>query len=109
MKRHRYALLPSAKTDIGACYDYLDQRNPDAARRFVDAVEETCGLIALSPFGYPVIEPPKNAMPMPVPLRKRTIKGFERYLVFYFIDNDGKVHILRVLHGARDISSIVFG
>jgi toxin ParE1/3/4 len=108
MKKHRYAILPSAKADIVACHDYLAERNPDAARRFVDAVEETCGLIGLSPLGYPVIEPPKKGRPMPVPLRKRFVKGFERYLVFYYLA-DGKVHILRVLHGARDISSILFG
>ena len=54
------------------------------------------------------MEPPKQARPMPVALRKRTIKGFEKYLVFYFIEGD-QVQILRVLHGARDVSSILFG
>ncbi len=44
---------------------------------------------------------------MPVPLRRRPVKGFERYLIFYHL-SDGKVHIIRVLHGARDISSILF-
>ena len=76
--------------------------------RFVDAVEETCRLIAISPLGYAIMEPPKQGRPMPVALRKRTIKGFEKYLVFYFMEDD-EVQILRVLHGARDVSSILFG
>lgn len=108
MKSHRYGIRPSAKADIAACHDYLAERNPDAAMRFVDAVEETCRLIALSPLGYAAMEPPKQARPMPVVLRKRTIKGFEKYLVFYFMEGD-EVQILRVLHGARDVSSILFG
>lgn len=108
MKKYRYAILPSAKEDIAACHDYLHDKNPDAASRFVDAVQETCRIIADSPMGYSVIQPPKKAMPLPVPLRSRPVKGFEKYLIFYHVA-DGKVHILRVLHGARDVASILFG
>lgn len=108
MKKYRYAILPSAKRDIAACHDYIYERNPDAADRFVDAVQETCRIIADSPMGYPVLQAPRNAKPMPIPIRKRPVKGFEKYLVFYHVE-DGKVQLIRVLHGARDIPSILFG
>jgi len=39
-------------------------------------------------------------------LRKRSVKGFDSYLVFYRIDAD-MVEIIRVLHGARDIPSLL--
>jgi toxin ParE1/3/4 len=108
MKEFRCVILPSAKGDITACHDYLHERNVDAAQRFVDAVQETCSIIAVSPLAYPVMQPPKRGKPMPVALRKRTVKSFEKYLIFYHVTDD-KVHIIRVLHGARDVSSILFG
>ena len=42
MKQYRYLVLPSAKGDITACHEYLHERNPDAADRFLDAVEPSC-------------------------------------------------------------------
>ena len=39
-------------------------------------------------------------------IRQQGIKGFRKYLVFYFPIDEG-VEILRVIHGARDIEAIL--
>jgi toxin ParE1/3/4 len=44
--------------------------------------------------------------PRLIEVRKRSVIGFRNYLVFYRVDS-GRVEIIRVLHGARDISAIL--
>ena len=39
-------------------------------------------------------------------IRQKAIKGFENYLIFYQLIEDG-VEIIRVIHGSRDIENIL--
>jgi len=39
-------------------------------------------------------------------LRRRPVRGFENFLIFYR-ESGGRVEIIRVLHGARDIESLL--
>jgi toxin ParE1/3/4 len=39
-------------------------------------------------------------------LRKRSVKDFRKYLIFY-IDRDEVVEIVRILYATRDINSIL--
>ena len=41
-------------------------------------------------------------------LRLWPVEGFPKHLVFYFVREDG-IEIIRVLHGAQDIESILEG
>jgi toxin ParE1/3/4 len=38
-------------------------------------------------------------------IRRTSISGFSKHLLFYIVE-DNKVRILRVLHGARDLESL---
>jgi plasmid stabilization system protein ParE len=38
---------------------------------------------------------------------KRSVVGFKSYLVFYLIEEEGIIDVIRVLHGARDISAVL--
>jgi toxin ParE1/3/4 len=39
-------------------------------------------------------------------LRKRGVKGFEKYLIFYLYQND-LLSVVRIIHAARDLPAIL--
>jgi plasmid stabilization system protein ParE len=42
-------------------------------------------------------------------MRSRLVRGFKKYLIFYRPLVGGGVEIIRVLHGAQDVKSILEG
>ncbi|HBB31935.1 MAG TPA: type II toxin-antitoxin system RelE/ParE family toxin [Cyanobacteria bacterium UBA8803] len=76
----RIFITPRASQDIDHHFAYIAQNNPDAALRFFDAVRQTLARLAqMSGMGhlYPVVNPRLEG------LRKWSVKGFEKYLIFY--------------------------
>jgi len=94
---------PNAKVDLIEIYGYLYQRaSEQVAERFADAADSTFDAIARMPgigspcdFGNPEL----NGM------RRWSVKGFPNYLIFYR-STDVQIEILRVLHGARNLTEI---
>lgn len=82
---------------------YLAERSEQAARRFRVQAEATFGQLAASPGLGTRYEPEDPAYPE---VRYFPIMKFPKYLVFYRPVPDG-IEVLRVLHGARDIASIL--
>ena len=98
----RVDITPAAESDLDAEFDYLADRNADAARRFYKAAHETFAQLAEMPgtgTSYPS-PPPKLAG-----MRRRLISGFRNYLAFY-LTTDDSIQVLRVLHGAMDIEAV---
>ena len=92
-------IRPRADAEIDALADYIAADSPDAAERFLDAVQKAFDLIG----GQPGIGSRRYAhLPMWEDLRLWPVPGFERHLIFY-VERPGHVDVLRVLHGARDI------
>ena len=95
-------LTPQAWQDALEITEYIGTDNPEAASRFVPALEATCEKLALLPgmgsartFGRKDL---KGVRIVPV-------TGFEHYLIFY--TTTGKnLKVLRVLHAARDFPTI---
>lgn len=101
----RYVVRPAAHADIEAIVDYLRERNPLAAVRFVEAAQATFEYLADMPRAYPRLgwDDPRLA-----DMRRRPLTGaFHRYLVFYLVTEAGTVDVVRVLHSARDIVRIL--
>ena len=71
--------------------------------RFYDAVEATYRQIRDHPKRWPLYE---LDHPRLQELRKCSVASFRNYLIFYWIDAD-MVEIIRVLHGAQDIPSVL--
>jgi len=96
---HGLRILPAAEADVDAAAMYIARDNLDAALRSYDAVERTYKELAEHPTRWPryELDHPRLAR-----LRKRSVIGFKNHLVFYHMIG-GKVEIIRVLHGARDI------
>jgi toxin ParE1/3/4 len=87
--------------DVARSVAYIADINPDAAGRFLQAIENECKFIALNPgIGS------KEAFPRLVGIRSWRVAGFENYLIFYRADSN-ELTLLRLLHGARDLPRLL--
>ncbi len=82
----------TARRDVNAIWDYIEARNPDAAElvssEILRAVEE-------------LLQFPKRSKPVRVKeTRELVVLGLPYVVVYLLVD--GKVVILRVLHGAQN-------
>jgi toxin ParE1/3/4 len=100
----RYRILASADRDLDDQAAYLaTQASLETALRFYDAASYTFGKIASMP-GIGKRWPSAN--PRLAGLRVWRVEGFGKHLIFYRPADDG-IEIIRVLHGARDIDSVM--
>ncbi len=88
---------PEAESDLDEIWWYIAQDSPDNADKFLDRIQESCLALANFPqMGTNREELKKN-------LRSQAVGN---YLIFYFALEDG-VDIVRVIHGSRDIESLL--
>ena len=99
----RWEIRRQAERDIDEQLIYLAKRSHRAASEFLDAVETTFQLLVESPDRGFLWDSDKN-------LERRihvwAVRGFPKMLVFYRPTEQG-IDIIRVLHGARDISTLL--
>lgn len=95
---HRLIISNQAEADLEEIADHIAKDNPRAAARVVEAILQKCDLIALQPEIYPTLE---DIAP-----------GFRRALArpygvwFQILDNQ-VVRIERIVHGARDLPTLL--
>jgi toxin ParE1/3/4 len=93
---------PQAWQDALEIVDYIGTDNPEAASRFVPALEETCEkLVALPGMGSVRNFGRKGLKDV----RIFPVTGFESYLIFYTASGKS-MKVIRVLHVARDFPTI---
>ena len=97
-----FQFSPEAWDDMRAIVAYIATDNPDAAARFVPALEETYAQLEALPgmgsvrhFGRKDLQG----------VRIIPDTGFESYLIFYTAAQRS-VKVLRILHAARDFPTI---
>lgn len=99
----RIIVSEPARLDLREHFEYLAERDYDKALEFFDAARQTLADLARMPgmgSSYPSQqERLKN-------LRKWSIKGFKRYLIFYRSQDD-RLEIVRVLYGTQDIQAVL--
>jgi toxin ParE1/3/4 len=88
---------PEAENDLEEIWWYIAQDSPHNADRFLDRIQESC----LALVDYPQIGTKRDELK--VGLRSQSVG---HYLIFYFPLEDG-IDIVRVLHGSRDIESLL--
>ena len=88
---------PEAESDLDEIWWYIAQDSPHNADRFLDRIQERC--LALADF--PQMGTSRDELK--AGLRSQPVGN---YLIFYFPLEDG-VDIVRVLHGSRDIESLL--
>jgi len=97
----RYQLTPEAVSDLVEICDFINQDNPEAADRVEDAILRACDLLAGSPLACRV-----RKDLTPVPLRFCVVQPYSMHLIVY--DPEKKpLQIIRILHGARDLPSVL--
>ena len=94
--------LQRAEVDIGEIVWYISADNPSAAARVREAIQVTSELLASVPemggvYGF--------AEDVLSDIRFVPIKDFNKYILFYRVHGN-VLEIIRVLHGARDISTM---
>ncbi len=105
MKARRIYRRPLAEQDILEHFEYLLGERPEAALRFVDAVEAALERLA----DMPLMGAPRPfAKPGLEDIRMWPIPNFERFLIFYR-PCVGGIEAVRVLYGMRDIPAIMGG
>jgi toxin ParE1/3/4 len=95
---------PRAWEDTQDSAEYLaNEGSSKIAERFLDAIEElTHRLIGLPQLGAHC----RFSDPQLCDLRRIPVSGFRKWMVFYR-ESKGGIEVIRVLHGARDIASIL--
>jgi toxin ParE1/3/4 len=95
-------LTPQARQDALEIVEYIGADNPEAASRFVPALEETCTqLVALPGMGSVRNFVRKDLQGV----RIMPVTGFEHYLIFYTVLRK-QVKVIRILHTARDFPTL---
>jgi plasmid stabilization system protein ParE len=91
----RHGLAPAAENDLALIFDYIAQRNPDAADRLMDAMIEAFDRLA----DHPKLGHRRTDL---TDLRVRFWRVRE-YLIVH--RGEDRIEILRVLDGRRDVAA----
>lgn len=95
---YRVRLRAHAQQQIEQHVDRLAETSPQAAGRFIDALERSIELLSEWPESGPRYESSDDRL---LQLRKWVIPGFRRFLVFYRFEND-VVELIDVVDGRAD-------
>jgi toxin ParE1/3/4 len=99
---HPSQFSPEAWDDMRTIVAYIATDNPDAAQRFVPALEETYAQLEALPGMGSVRQFRRKDLKG---VRMVPVTGFENYLMFYSTTGT-RVKVLRILHAARDFPTL---
>lgn len=104
MKTPRLVLSDAAAADIVEQADwYLEKSGEVLAKRWEEAVTSAILRVVSRPAGG---TPCTFQSPELRDVRRTTISGFPKHLLFYRFEGR-EIHILRVMHGARDLERLL--
>src|ERR687887_32866 len=103
MKRN-FLLTTDAEQDLFAIARYIEHDSPQAAGKLLEVFEHACDMLSDLP----------EIGSIPDDLHHSRLKGtrmwpirkFENHLIFYRPLAGGKIEIVRVVHGARDLPAL---
>jgi toxin ParE1/3/4 len=104
--KNKVQRTPRARADLLEIHNYIDDDNPRAADRFLDAAEECFKLLARMPGVGRRWLPIRQALAHVTDIRVYSIPRFRTYQVFYRPIDKGLL-VIRVLHGARDLERVL--
>ena len=88
----------AAELDAFGYFQYIREHNPEAAQRFLKAIDGTVEKLALQPLKGRLRKFRGNDLKH---IRSWRVDDFENYLIFYrFVGT--RLEILRIKHGAMD-------
>lgn len=103
----RARFTPRARLDlIESAEYYLDEAGVEACDRFLGAARSTAEHLAATPRVGRVWQ--SGTASQQTSIRVWRVEGFSKVLLFYRIEDHG-ISIVRVLHGSRDLPSLLDG
>ena len=96
-----YLLTANAQDDLFDIWSYIAEHNRPAADRVEELILAACEFLASTPLAGHVRRDLTEA-----PVRFWLVKPFLKYLVVYSPETK-PLQVIRILHGARDISKIL--
>jgi toxin ParE1/3/4 len=99
----RYDVRAKADQDVDQIAEYIGSRNATAGRNFILAARREFEFLGENPLAGTIRLSRRHKA---AGLRSWPIKGYRNYLILYLPTSDG-VEIVRVLHGARDIDTVL--
>ena len=95
----RVSLLPASRRDILLHVEYpLEEYAYDAAERFPLAVGDAIEFL---------IQQPEAGTSSLAALRSWPVPGFPKIRLYYLRPEPSELHVVRILHGARDLPAIL--
>ena len=101
----KFVLSREALDDLDLIWAYIARDNPQAAERVLEAANRICKMLGDQPELGRLCRFRKEEL---ADIRSFVITDFPNYIIFYRALTDC-VHIVRVLHGARDIEKLFNG
>jgi toxin ParE1/3/4 len=102
MTKPELILTPRAREDIKQIAAYIEEHNPQASTAFRQTLQHIYEVL----LDLPEMGSVRNFRnPEMKGLRMLTLPKFKNYLLFYRPASE-RLEIVRVLHGARDVSSL---
>jgi toxin ParE1/3/4 len=100
--RRKLALVVTdvADFDIGDQFRFIAADSPEAALRFLDAVEKTARQLCEFPRSGRRVDRSRLGE-----LRTRQVQGFSNHLLVYVVEAEELV-VARVIHAARDLNGL---
>ena len=98
MKRVETFVRHDAELDAFGYFDYIRERNPEAASRFLAAIDRTVEGLALQPLKGRLRKFHGKDLKN---IRSWRVDDFESYLIFYRF-SPPRLEILRIKHGAME-------
>ena len=99
----RILITTKASQDIDQLFEYLAQNDSEVALRFFDATRQTIAKLATIPGKGSLFEVDNARL---IGLRKWTVKGFEKHLIFYLYDEE-LLTVIRIIHASRNLPKIL--
>lgn len=99
-KRYSIQLLPAARQDLYEIVTFIATDKPLAALKYLDKIHSKIKLLSTHPFIGSLPRDPH------LKERKYRILVVDSYLVFYVVQKK-IVKVRRIIHGSREIRSIV--
>jgi len=100
---YRLAVEPQAAADLEEIFAYLASHNIATARRFMEAAADTANEIREDPKIGMAWHSRRSEL---AGVRYKRVRYFKKYFIFYRERADC-IEVIRVLHGARDIESLL--
>lgn len=94
-------ITAEAERDLEEIADYIARDNPPRALSFVLELREKCLSLVDTPLAFPLVPRYEH-----LGVRRR-IHG--SYLIFYRVEDEKRLVVLHVLHGAMDYAGVLFG